>query len=161
MSQARESSNRETVSSLTTFRNDSNLRLARPVTSSKQNKKKDEEKKDDDSTPLFEDPVNYSLLHRTGKKMNRLSRKIEAILFEYVARDLTEATPTQLSEAFTFAEEKDHELNWFDTSDSIVRLLRGSTTNKNHWHHCAAGTTESNTRQKSITSMSLPIRQVP
>jgi hypothetical protein len=52
------------------------------------------------------------------------------ILFEYADCDSHEALATQLSEAIMYAAEssiteaKDHEANWFDASESIVRPLR-------------------------------------
>jgi hypothetical protein len=48
------------------------------------------------------------------------------ILFKYADCNSHEALPTQLSEAIMYAAEstiteaKDHETNWFDSSESII-----------------------------------------
>jgi hypothetical protein len=102
---------------------------------------------------LFEDPINWSILHKDKLKRQEYADKIETILFEYADCDSHEASPTQLSEAIMYATEstiteaKDRETNWFNASESIIRPLRdtaqqrayknfladGSNANRQHW----------------------------
>jgi hypothetical protein len=81
-------------------------------------------------------------------------------LFEYVARNLTEATPTQLSEAIAFAaeqtitEEKERELNWFDACESVIRPLRQKTYLKYLENGCAP-------QQEPLPSLSTSLSSSP
>jgi hypothetical protein len=126
------------------------LRLVRNLS---KNKNKHVSTQDASDTPLVEDPINWSLLHRNKLKRQEFADHIETILFEYTACESHRATPTQLSEAIMYAAEstiteaKSPTTNWFDASESVVCplcdtaqraykcfLADGTDANKHHWH---------------------------
>jgi len=110
---------------------------------------------EEDSPRPQEDPVDYSLLHKSEKLKLEFQETVENILFEHVACKPEEATPSQLSDAIAMAAGmmitnlKELQTNWFEASKSVVRPLRdaaqkgylqflaeGGEAKKKHWHQC-------------------------
>ena len=81
-------------------------------------------------TDLFQEHLNWRLLHQEPDCLDKFQDTLETILYEYVARTPEQSTPTQLSEAIMYAaqsailEPKPTHDNWFDACEATVRPLR-------------------------------------